>query len=156
MKMRRSMTTSSSRIVVGVAVGVVIVAYAWWATGVPPFTVRAYVAVGAAAVLLIVAAVIGPAARHRGKVVRPSNDGSPRAARAFPWVILLVFAVALEALGLALGGESSTVPTLSTVIDHAMSTHIVRFILLVLWLAAGWIPVARALKRAPATTEGID
>jgi hypothetical protein len=61
----------------------------------------------------------------------------------FPWVVLLLLAVGLEVAGLALGGRSTEVPTLSTVIDHALGWHGVRLALFLGWLAVGWAPVAR-------------
>ena len=60
------------------------------------------------------------------------------------WIFIfpILLAVGLEAVGLALGGRSAGVPTLSTVIDHALGRHGVRFVLFLGWLAVGWAPVA--------------
>jgi hypothetical protein len=55
-------------------------------------------------------------------------------------------AFALEVAGLALGGRSSAVPTLSTVVDHALAWHAVRFVLFLAWLALGWAPVVRQAR----------
>ncbi len=152
--MRRPVTIGSPPALVGL--GVVAVVYAWWATGIPPFTVRAYVAVGIPALLLALAAVIGPASR-RDAMVSPISPAGPNGApKASPWAILLVLAVALECAGLALGGRASTVPTVSTVIDHAMSQHVVRFILFCLWLTAGTVPIVRLIRRAPTETKEPD
>ncbi|MCQ4118126.1 hypothetical protein [Rhodococcus tibetensis] len=64
-----------------------------------------------------------------------------------PWLILLVLAVGLEGVGLALGGRSTSVPTLSTVIDYALAWHPVRFVLFCGWLAVGGAPVVRMVHR---------
>ena len=137
-----------------VGIGVAAVLYAWWATGVPPFTLRAYIAVGLPALMLLVAAIIGPAS---GPVESSSATGAAyRPRRVFPWVILLVLAVSLEGLGLALGGRSQAVPTLSTVTDHALSRHFVRFILFCAWLAVGWAPLWRVKHTSPTDQEGVD
>ncbi len=112
-------------------------AYAWWATGVAPFTTGAYLAVALPVAGLVVAALVLPAPpRWRRPADRPWY-------RALPWIGLLAVAVAIETAGLALGGRSTGVPTLSTVVDHALAWHAVRFVLFLAWLALGWAPVAR-------------
>lgn len=123
--------------------------YAWWSTDVRPFTVSAYVAVGIPVGLLALAVAGAPrplrpagrppaAARPRPQHLRPRT--------VLPWVALLVLATGLECAGLALGGRSATVPTLSTVADHALVWHGVRFVLFLTWLALGWTPVVRARR----------
>lgn len=128
--------------------------YSWWATGVPPFTGRAYVAVGIPAVLLLAVGIAdslsGPTEEHdpnRGPGTGPGR-GPLQLRRSFPWLLLFVVAVGLEATGLALGGRSETVPTLSTVVDHALAWHVVRFVLFCSWIAVGWSPLVRAAGRA--------
>ena len=150
------MTTGSPLALVGIGACAATAVYAWWATGVPPFTLRAYIAVGLPALLLILAALIGPASGGVEMISATSHGGAHRAPKVFPWIILLVLAVALESLGLALGGRSQTVPTLSTVIDHALSRHFVRLILFCLWLAAGWAPLVRMIRMAPTEQEDVD
>ncbi|MGH9098038.1 MAG: hypothetical protein ACRDWB_11510, partial [Acidimicrobiales bacterium] len=61
----------------------------------------------------------------------------------FPWVVFGALAIGLEGLGLALGGRSSGVPTISTVVDHALAWHGLRFVLFAGWLAMGWVPAIR-------------
>lgn len=131
----------------GIAAVAGVAAYAWWAAGLAPFTTTASVAVVLPVVALAVAAVLVP--------TRPPSlrsAGRPGYA-ALPWVGLLVVAIALEAVGLALGGRSRTVPTLSTVVDHALAWQGVRFVLFVAWLALGWAPVVRrtVVWRRPGT-----
>jgi hypothetical protein len=122
-----------------------VVAYAWWATGLQPFTTSAYVAVGLPVAGLAVVAVVGrPGSRFAGgAAVDARGVGRLQLRSTFPWVVLLLLAVGLEVAGLALGGRSAEVPTLSTVIDHALGWHGVRLALFLGWLAVGWAPVAR-------------
>jgi len=138
-----------------VGIGVVAAIYAWWASGVPPFTPRAYVAVGLPALVLLAAAIIGPTSRRAG-AISATLPGPPHRPRVFPWAILLVLAISLEGLGLALGGRSQAVPTLSTVIDHALSRHAVRFALFCAWLAVGWAPLLRVIKTSPTDQSVVD
>jgi hypothetical protein len=117
------------------AVGV----YAWWASGLAPFTVWSYVAIAVPVAGLAAAALILP---RRTRSTTPGSKRRPRGA-AVPWIFLAAVAVCLECAALALGGRSSTVPTLSTVVDHALTRHGVRFVLFLVWLAVGWAPVLR-------------
>lgn len=131
----------------GIAAVAGIAAYAWWAAGLSPFTTAADVAVALPVAGLAVAAIL-----------IPTGPQSPRSAgrlgyRALPWVGILAVAVGLEAAGLALGGRSQTVPTLSTVVDHALAWQGVRFLLFLAWLALGWALVVRqaSFARRPGT-----
>jgi hypothetical protein len=130
-------------------VGIVALAgaavYAWWAAGLAPFTTSAYVAVALPVAGLVVAAVLVPTGPRS-----PRSAGRPWY-RSLPWAAFLVVAVGLEAAGLALGGRSRTVPTLSTVVDHALAWQGVRFILFAAWLALGWAPVVRRALSRPRT-----
>ncbi len=136
----------------------IALAYAWWATGVPPFTTRAYLAVGIPAAALLALAAFAPSpgrapapsASPPPTAPGPSHEERPQRHRSLPWLILLLIAVGLEAAGLALGGRSGVVPTLSTVVDHALGWHTVRFVLFCGWLAAGVIPWRTALWSRPA------
>jgi hypothetical protein len=113
-------------------------AYAWWATGIRPFSRSADVAIAIPAALVLVAAWLKPA---------PRDAGTDRLKGALPWIALLVVAVGLEVAGLALGGRSRTVPTLSTVADQALAWHVTRWLVFVLWLVAGAWPLRHALGR---------
>jgi hypothetical protein len=133
----------------GTAVVVGIAVYAWWAAGLAPFTTAAYVAVALPVAALATAALLVPtgplpvrSVRSVGAPGAPVAQGRPWY-RALPWAGPLAVAVGLEVAGLALGGRSSTVPTLSTVVDHALAWQAVRFVLFLAWLALGWAPVVR-------------
>ncbi len=125
-----------------------IAAYAWWATGLHPFTVGSYVAVGLPVVaLVLVVLVVRPDGSDRNGSQTGADGPEVNLRTAFPWLLLFVIAVGLEVWGLALGGRSKTVPTLSTVVDHAMAWHVVRFVLFCAWLATGWASELRAALR---------
>lgn len=129
--------------------------YGWWATGLHPFTWSSYLAI-LVPVVVVCAAAAHPGAAPSPLVADPSRPattpprpaidrepggpGTPGGAgrgRAWPWLALGGLALGLEGVGLALGGRSAVVPTLSTVIDHAMAWHGSRFALFGLWLAVG-------------------
>lgn len=122
-------------------------AYGWWASGLRPFTWTAYAAVG-----LLVAVVSGTAIARRGS--RAASDASGTTVnlrRAWPWIALCAAAVVLEVVGLALGGRSAAVPTLSTVVDRALAPRAARCAMYVAWLAVGIAPVVA--PRHAATRE---
>ena len=119
--------------------------YGWWATGVRPFTTAAYLAV---AVPVVVVAVTGWwSGRHR----LPAPPPVPGLRGAAPWLALALAGLGLEIAGLALGGRSARLPTLSTVVDHALAWHATRLALFVLWAALGvaLVVVRRRAPRAP-------
>ncbi|MGO8869830.1 MAG: hypothetical protein ACLQPH_00245 [Acidimicrobiales bacterium] len=128
--------------------GAVVLAYAWWATGVPPFTNGAYAAVGIPVLALALLVVVGRPGDHPPGSRSAAPTG--RVGGSLPWLALALVALSLEAAGLALGGRSTAVPTLSTVVDHALAWHAVRFALFCGWLAAGFGPLVR---RAATGTE---
>jgi hypothetical protein len=130
---------------VGTASVLATAVFAWWATGVPPFTLGAYVAVGIP-VGLVGAMAFGRRPAATGGIAPRGGDGAGLRG-AYPWLILAVASVGLECTALALGGRSTTVPTLSTVVDHALGWHGIRFLLFCGWLAIGCIPALRAVLR---------
>jgi len=114
----------------------------WWVTGLRPFTITAYVAVGlSVAPLVVVAAVVRP--RGLGHSVEKPGYATFTLHSVLPWVVLGALGIGLEGLGLALGGRSAGVPTLSTVVDHALAWHGLRFVLFCGWLAMGWVSALR-------------
>jgi hypothetical protein len=139
----------SRRVARYLAVCVCAAAYAWWATGIRPFGRSADVAIAIPAALLVVAAWWQPAPLGAGT----GGLGETRAGESTPrhgallWVVLGLAAVGLEVAGLALGGRSRSVPTLSTVADQALAWHATRWLVFLLWLAAGGWPLRQALRR---------
>ena len=118
---------------------VLVVAYSWWASGVAPFSAPADVALAIPVVLVALLSFGQPLHRPRADPLEPATWR-----RTWPWATLLFIALGLEVAAVALGGRSSAVPTLSTVVDHALAGHGVRFALFVTWLAFGSWPLVRA------------
>lgn len=116
--------------------------FGWWVTGLRPFTITAYLAVGLSVAPLLVLAVVVRSPALDPSIEKPGPAGFTLRS-VFPWVILGALAVGLEGLGLGLGGRSAAVPTLSTVVDHALAWHGLRFALFCGWLAVGWVPALR-------------
>jgi hypothetical protein len=132
-----------------VVVMALVIAYAWYATGVTPFHALSYVVVGIPALIVVGFYVcLGAFAEGRSGVthfyVRRSLGVSLQ--RITPWLVVLASAVILEVVGLALGGRSTTVPTLSTEVDHLLSTHWLRCVLFLAWLLVGALPLRRLLE----------
>ena len=107
-----------------------------------PFTASAYVlvAVPTLAALALYAGVGGfrPA---REDITSYYRQRSSR--RVGAWAVVFVLALTLECVGLALGGHSKSVPTLSTTLDHLLVNHWGRWALFVAWLGLGGRPIAR-------------
>ena len=115
--------------------------YGWWVSGTPAFTVTSALAVVVPGALLLVAALAAPR-RDEGPGVGP-DDATVTFRSVVPWLVLLSSAVVLEALGLASGGRSAAVPTLSTVVDHALVDRFPRFLLCCAWLGIGLLAASR-------------
>jgi hypothetical protein len=125
---------------------VLVLAFAGFASGVKPFTTLAYFLVALPSLaVLITFSILGGLTAHRDDVrnyyvIR--SDGASLA-NVLPWLSLVVLAVALEVVGLALGGRNKTVPTLSTTVDHLLVTREGRWLLYALWLSVGIAPLLR-------------
>jgi hypothetical protein len=117
---------------------------AWWATGTRPFTLSAYLAVGVP-VVLVGAGALGQSASSPVPTDPPTLGGGLWDTS--PWIVILALAVGLECAALALGGQSTDVPTLSTVVDHALGRHALRFLLFCGWLAVGFAPLVWGRSR---------
>ncbi len=104
-------------------------AYAWWVTGLRPFTATANIAVALAA-LAFVPFWFAP------RRARPSPS-----ARYTPVLVLLASAIGLEAVAMGLGGRSPTLPTLSTELDRTLFAHGSRFVVFWIWLGLGVLAV---------------
>lgn len=134
---RRAAAGGAARAVAGLAL-------AAYASGAAPFTWHAYVAVLVPGLGLAGLAVVQSrgAAVAAGPNRREAGRGRARLA-ILPWVVLAAAAAGLEAVGLALGGRSVTVPTLSTVVDRALVWRPARLALFAGWLAVVLVPVLR-------------
>ena len=132
---------------------VVAVAYGWWDAGVRPFTWQSYVLI-AFPIAVVIGCYIsdGSFARTTRRELLSTQDGSAFGSRQSAWWAIIVFAVLLEAWGLALGGRSSAVPTLSTTLDHLLATRVERTIVFVVWLACGASPLLQS--RRPRVERG--
>ena len=126
------------------AVFVVLAGYSWVMTGVHPFTTTSYVMVAVPSLAFVIAYVsLGGLSRRREDVDahyrRHAESATLRSVT--PWITLLIAAVLLEVIGLLLGGRSTSVPTLSTAVDHLLEQHWERFLICLMWLLAGAVPV---------------
>jgi len=147
--MRRHPAARSRRAELAAAAGIVGIAYAWIATGVAPFTATAYLLVGvpsfAALTLYARLGAFSPRQQNLDRLYLESA-GHPTIGRVAPWLAVLAGTVVLEAVGLALGGRSKYVPTLSTAMDHLLVAHWGRGALYALWLVAGAWPLRRLAR----------
>jgi hypothetical protein len=121
-------------------------AYAWGASGVAPFTTLAYVLITIPSALMIAIYIsLGALSPRRHDVTQYYQRRAEGATlrNVAPWLVVLLLALALEVVGLALGGRSSSVPTLSTAVDHLLIYHWERWLLYVGWLSVGALPLFR-------------
>jgi hypothetical protein len=142
----------SSRIAVGVSIALAG-AYEWWLAGLRPFTTTAYLAIALPTALLIAALALP---RPGGGTTRGAADeGSPTPSgrQLLPLAIVLLLGLGLEIAGLALGGRSALVPTFSTILDHLLRWQFVRYLLILAWLAIGFL-LARRSWRQRITADG--
>lgn len=127
-----------------------VVAYAGFASGVKPFTTPAYVLVALPSlVVLVMYSVMGGLTPGRDDVRNyyvGRSDGATLA-NVFPWLSLFVLAVAIEVIGLTLGGRNKKVPTLSTTVDHLLVTREGRWLLYATWLSVGLAALLRLGQR---------
>ena len=114
-------------------VGAGVLAYAWIAAGLLPFTEPENVFV----VLPMIPVVILAARRNRPSVVvPPSATGVRRPRWALVWVVLAVVLGAWELLAL-FSSPRDDHPTMSYLADRVMSTHPGRTAMFLVWLGAG-------------------
>jgi hypothetical protein len=138
------MTSTTHRRAEATLTVLVALVYAWFASSVKSFSVPAYVLIAVPSLIaLLLYGVLGGFSTSRGDVTNYYRTRSATTSwrRAAPWIVVAVLAVALESVGLALGGRSIDVPTLSTTVDHLLVDHWGRFLLFALWLAVGANPL---------------
>jgi hypothetical protein len=126
-----------------VAVGI-MTGYAWVTAGAAPFSTLSYLLVAAPCLVFVVVYVrLGGLSVTHVEV----SEYVPRKVREVPlssiapWIALLAAVVALEAVGLLLGGRSTSVPTLSTTVDHLLAVRWERCLLCLAWLTVGGFPL---------------
>lgn len=135
-----------------VIAGLVTIAYAWWLTAVAPFSWLSYTLIALPSLMAIGLYVVwGAYSPRRADIASYYRSRSQNASLSSvtPWLIVLLGAVILETVGLALGGRSKAVPTLSTAVDHLLVTHEGRALLFVAWLLVGVAPLWRLWQRHP-------
>ena len=120
-------TKSSAR---SSALVLVALAYAWWATGLRPFSLLATVAVVGAGVI---AMVVG------ARYLRPRVRVPVRARAVLPWVVLFGVLAVVQLLAYV-DSPRPEHPTLSYLTNVALETHVARTVAFVAWLAgAAWL-----------------
>ena len=111
----------------GLALGVVgVVAYAWWATGLRPFT-RPVLAATVSAGLVVIA--VGASRRLPAPADR-------RTGRAAVWGALLAVLAAWEVASF-LQHPRADHPTLSSLLDSVLADHPARALAFLVWLSVG-------------------
>ncbi|HEY1761333.1 MAG TPA: hypothetical protein VGG17_01960 [Acidimicrobiales bacterium] len=134
------MTGNSRQRATSALFAVVVLAYAWFATGSRSFSPSAYVLLAAPSLIaLLLYGALGGFSPRRYDIANYYRMRSSHMSwrRAAPWLVAAILSVALESIALALGGRSASVPTLSTTVDHLLVNHGVRFVLFAVWLAVG-------------------
>lgn len=124
----------------------IFAAYVWWMSGVRAFSALSYAAVGiGAGATLLFYALKRASHVHPGTV---SSRSPLKWSWALPWLGILISGAALEAIGLALGGRSNQVPTLSTLVDELLANRAIRALAIGSWLGVALLGAARLEKRA--------
>jgi hypothetical protein len=106
--------------------------YGWWFTDRTPFSSGATHALLVVVAALIVAAVLNR--RGRSPRVAPSVSAPGAAA----WIAITIAVVVWELLALH-GQPRSAHPTISSFVETAEGTHVVRLAFYAVWLAFGWV-----------------
>jgi phosphate/sulfate permease len=123
-----------------------LTAYAWVTAGVAPFSSLSYFLIATPCVAFVTAYVrMGGLSNNHVEVSEhfQRKAGGADLLTVAPWVALLTAAVILEVVGLLLGGRSTSVPTLSTSVDHLLADRWERCLLCLAWLLAGILPLRR-------------
>ncbi len=120
--------------------------YAWFATGLAPFSDAAYAVLGVPALTaLVLYGALDGFSRNPDVGAYYRSRGTSR--RILPWVVVAAAALGLEVAGLARGGRSENVPTLSTTLDRLLVTHTGRFLLYLWWLWVGYRAIEPLARR---------
>jgi hypothetical protein len=116
-----------------VAAFAVLMAFGWWVTAQPPFSVAATVGVlVSSAALIVLARVWRRRAAALGPEDRPdANEGL------WVWVVILVAVLAWELISF-IGHPREAHPTISSITDSMQAEHVLRWLFFGGWLAIGW------------------
>jgi hypothetical protein len=136
-------SVASARHPWGLVLGAVVVgAYCWFSADLRPFTIPIDAAVAVPSLI-----VMAYAWRRSGvSVTKPAGNDVSGSRGSAPWVALFGVLVALE-LSAYFSSPRREHPTLSSISDALMGTHVGRAVMFALWLLLGW---ALLLRRAPA------
>jgi hypothetical protein len=124
---RTGATNAGRALRLAAAVG--LVAYAWWAVGLAPFSVQATTAVVLAGVA---ATAVG---RRQRRPRRPPSDGDTSGIA--PWAGLAAVAGAWQ-LAAYLQHPRSDHPTVSSLANELLDSHPARAAAFLVWIAAAW------------------
>jgi hypothetical protein len=111
----------------------VLMAFGWWVTAQPPFSVAATVGVLISGATLIVLARLW----RRQDAAPVSDDSAEANQRIWLWVVLLVALLVWELISF-LGHPREAHPTISSITDSMQAEHVFRWLFFGGWLAIGW------------------
>lgn len=127
---------------------VVAAAYSAWASGTPPFTIGADVAVSVPSALFAATLVLQwrwPSARPWRRIApgRPATATATDARSAAPWIVLAAVLLAVELASYFHGGARSAYPTISSGLDALFRSRAAKAVVWDAWLSAGWFLARR-------------
>jgi hypothetical protein len=124
-----------------------VVGYSIWAASLRPFTSTSY---GSVVIPVLVTAIAALALGWSRRAARAESraEGGWEMAPLIPWMVILGAGLLLEVIGLALGGRSPAMPTLSTVVDRAVDRQVLRTVLFLGWLVLGALILRAAAGKA--------
>jgi hypothetical protein len=141
------------------------VAYSLIAASTTPFTLPADVLTGLAIIAMAVLVIVRwPLhARSRSSASTPTSLSTPArtagsgdgtAHRYLPWLLLVIAFVAWELFNYLVHGTRANHPTFSSITDANDRFYILKALLFLGWLAAGWVIIGRGSRqRAPRRAE---
>ncbi len=111
----------------------VLMAFGWWVTAQPPFSLAATLGVLVSAAALIVLARVR---RRRAAALVPDERPSANE-RLWVWAVILVVVLAWELISF-IGHPREAHPTISSITDSMQAEHVLRWLFFGGWLAIGW------------------
>ncbi len=131
-----------------VAAIVLAAAYSGWASGAPPFTTCADIAVSVPAALFAATLVLQrwwPTARPWRRIDpgRPATATPTDARSAAPWIVVAAVLLAVELASYFHSGARSAYPTISSGLDALFHCRAAKALGWDAWLSAGWFLARR-------------